>query len=410
MPNEPPCALLISYDGLLEPLGHSQILPYVRGLAASGAALTLLTFEKPADLRVPGRVQALQAELRGRGIRWVVCRYHKRPRLLATALDLTTGLWRTWRILRTRQVYLVHARSFVPAIIAWLMKRWCGVRFLFDTKGFWVDERVDVGFWSRRSASYRLAKWLEQRFLEEADEIVTLTDSARRIVETWPGLRGPRVSVIPTCVDLDRFSPPPRRAPPDGAPVFAYVGSAGTSYRLDALYQFLRHAVSQFPQARLLVLTRQQEQATAALQASGLSAAVVTVRAADPSEVPGCLANAHVGLAFYQPGPVRRGTCPTKIGEYLATGLPVIVNAGVGDVEEVIGGNRVGVIVADFSSAAYRKAVAELEGLWADPALAARCRNVAERVFSLAQGVDRYRIAYERLARSASAVRAGGGG
>ena len=43
--------LFISFDGLLEPLGQSQILPYLRGLATRGVAITVLSFEKAADWR-----------------------------------------------------------------------------------------------------------------------------------------------------------------------------------------------------------------------------------------------------------------------------------------------------------------------------------------------------------------------
>ena len=39
--------LYISYDGLLDPLGQSQVVPYVRELARRGVALTVISFEKP---------------------------------------------------------------------------------------------------------------------------------------------------------------------------------------------------------------------------------------------------------------------------------------------------------------------------------------------------------------------------
>ena len=38
-------ALYVSYDGLLDPLGQSQVLPYVEALAKSHE-ITVLSFEK----------------------------------------------------------------------------------------------------------------------------------------------------------------------------------------------------------------------------------------------------------------------------------------------------------------------------------------------------------------------------
>ena len=163
------------------------------------------------------------------------------------------------------------------------------------------------------------------------------------------------------------------------------------------MFKFFRSAGERFPGARLIVLTREREAALRSLRGSGLSAERVTVASVEPAEVPGWLSQAHAGLAFYRPGFSRRGTCPTKIGEYLAMGLPVVVNRGVGDVEDLIGASGAGVVLPECSPAAYDRALDGLERLWADPALPARCRQVAESICSLALGVERYGAIYRRL-------------
>ena len=38
--------LYISYDGMTDPLGQSQVLPYLEGLAKKNYAITLISFEK----------------------------------------------------------------------------------------------------------------------------------------------------------------------------------------------------------------------------------------------------------------------------------------------------------------------------------------------------------------------------
>jgi glycosyltransferase involved in cell wall biosynthesis len=124
----------------------------------------------------------------------------------------------------------------------------------------------------------------------------------------------------------------------------------------------------------------------------------VSVLSADFADVPRWLGRADAGLAFYKPGWSRQATCPTKIGEYLATGLPVVVNDAVGDMEEVVGTNEVGVVLSEFTADAYRSALDRLEKLWADPDLAARCRQIAESRFSLDLGVERYWAIYQRVA------------
>jgi len=67
-------------------------------------------------------------------------------------------------------------------------------------------------------------------------------------------------------------------------------------------------------------------------------------------------------------------------------GFPFIVNGEVGVVEEVIGAKGVGVILSEFSTEAYTRALDQLQDLWADPMLVSRCRRVAESYFSLQLG------------------------
>lgn len=292
---------------------------------------------------------------------------------------------------------VIHARSYVPALVAWILKRLLGVRFIFDMRGFWADERVDGGLWPPGGFLYRLAKRMENRFLKDADEVVTLTKRARLTVEQWPGIATPQVTVIPTCVELERFSAPVRNGSPNSSPVFIYTGSLGTWYLLGEMLLFVEQAINRFSLTRFLIVTSNLKEAASGLRTVRLAPDAVTVVSVAPSEMPKWLVKAHVGLAFYKPGFARQATCPTKIGEYLAMGLPVVVNDAVGDVREVIGANKVGVILSEFSVEAYGQALDQLQELWADPKLALRCRRVAESFFSLQLGVDRYWAVYQRL-------------
>jgi len=61
------------------------------------------------------------------------------------------------------------------------------------------------------------------------------------------------------------------------------------------------------------------------------------------------------GIAFYRPGISRLGTSPVKVSEYLSCGLPVIINAGIGDTDRVIAQEDVGALVRDFNDDEYAK-------------------------------------------------------
>ena len=125
------------------------------------------------------RMAAMRARLRAAGIGWTPLAYHKSPSAPATAYDVALGtLVALLLVLRTK-VKIVHARSYVPALVALAVKRVAGVKFLFDMRGFWADERVEGGLWPKNGRLYRTAKNLERRFLEAADHVVTADECGR---------------------------------------------------------------------------------------------------------------------------------------------------------------------------------------------------------------------------------------
>jgi hypothetical protein len=239
----------VSYDGALEPLGRSQVVPYVTGLAADGFTITLLSFEKPRDYGAAGTpsdaAKALAAELASADVGWAPRRYHKRPTLPATLWDVATGVTTLLRLNLSVGLRTVHARGYVAGLMAWLTKKIARTAFVFDMRGFWPEERVDSGAWTTASRIYRLVKSLEARFLRDADQIVVLTEKARDVLRAR-GVRAP-VTVVPTCVDVERFQAATARP---AALTFVYTGSLGTFYALDAMLAFVKRARAREPRAR----------------------------------------------------------------------------------------------------------------------------------------------------------------
>src|SRR5688500_7251208 len=111
-----PAVLYVSYDGALEPLGDSQVVSYLERLAAD-YAITLLSFEKPSDAADKARMRAMSTRLNAKGIQWVPMRYHKRPPVISTVLDTLGGIIQARRAARARSIRIIHARSYVPALI-----------------------------------------------------------------------------------------------------------------------------------------------------------------------------------------------------------------------------------------------------------------------------------------------------
>lgn len=389
--------LYISYDGMLEPLGQSQVLGYLVHLSAQHS-IHLLSFEKPEDWDDVAAREAVRRRIADAGIHWHPRRYHKRPTAPATAYDVLVGIVTGVCLVLRYRIRLVHARSYVPAVMALVLKHLAGVRFLFDMRGFWADERVDGGLWQADSRLYRVAKWFERQFLLNADHVVSLTHAAVREMHGFAYLKGrmPPITVIPTCADLDRFKP--ANAPKPGF-VLGYVGSAGTWYLFDAVVQCFAEMLRRNPQARLLILNRHEHTyIRERLELGGVPLNTVELRKADHAEVPQQMARMHAGVFFIKPVFSKQASAPTKLGEFLGCGIPCLSNAGVGDMGEILHADQVGIAVSGFGSEEMATAVEGLLALVQDPATAGRCRESAIRHFSLQKGVEGYSALYKRLA------------
>lgn len=394
--------LYISYDGILEPLGQSQVLRYLERLAPDHK-IALISFEKPHDWQQVERREALHKQIRAAGITWIPLRYHKRPSALATAFDIVQGIVvGSWVVMRHR-VQIIHARSYVSSVIALALKKVFRLKYIFDMRGFWADERVDGGLWPAGGRLYRAAKWFERRFLLNADCVVSLTQVAVDEMRTFPYLQGrmPRFELITTCADLELFRPDPAPRPANRPFTLGYVGSVGVWYLFDETlhcFQLLRERLSD---ARLQILNcGGHDYIRERLAALHIDLAAVSVEAADHTGVAQAMQQMDAGIFFYKPSYSKKATAPTKLGEFLGCGVPCLGNSGVGDMAEILRKEQVGVAVNRFNEPTLREAIDQLLQLTRMSDIKARCREAALRHFSIEDGVKSYEKIYKELVTS----------
>lgn len=388
--------LYVAYDGALDPLGGSQVVPYVAGLASRGCAITLITFEKAERWRDTVARTAMAFRLGAADVRWCPLAYHRRPRLAATLADMLAGIRVVAAEARRSAPVLVHCRGDVATAMA----RWSGgrvrSRLLYDVRGLFSDERVDAGSWRRGSLLDRFVRRIEAGNLRRADGVVVLTGpAADELRRRRPSL--PLVRVIPTCTDLTSFTP--RAASQKAEFGLTYIGSLGTWYMGAEMVAFAA-AAREFVPGPPLFLTPHADEA----RRLGATADWAEVRAVTPGEVASWLRRASALFFFIRPVRSKRASCPTKFAEGLASGLPIVCNRGIGDLDDVVEAEGVGVLVDGFSDAAYREAGRRLRVLLQDPGLSDRCRGLAEDRYSLAQGVDAYADVYRKLGVAAVAT------
>jgi glycosyltransferase involved in cell wall biosynthesis len=393
--------LYVAYWGALEPLGRALVLPAVTRLAALGAEITLMTFEKPADKAPPTEVKQVDDSLRDAGVHWVPLPYHKRPQVPATALDIAHGVARGVRERLTTRPDVVHARTFVGGLIGLPLSRLTGARLIYHNEGFYPDEQVDAGFWRQDSMPHRVARRLERRLYRRADAIFSLSQAGKRVIESLDGVREKHtpIEVVPSSVDLDHFVPQERADGRNGSLRLVYVGSIGGRYLVDRIGRFVHVARTERPDTTLALLTAAgPDVVRSTLASSELPEDAWSSKFVPYKRLPAELASQDAGLAFHSHGLSAAGGSSTKVGEYWAMGLPVISTPGLADVDDIVRRERVGVVVPDHTDDAYRASLDELETLLQDPELPGRCRAAAERHYGLDDACRRQLAVYEQLA------------
>ena len=402
-----PKILYITYDGLTDPLGQSQILPYLKGLSSAGYQFTILSFEKKDRFtREKKIIEQLTSES---GIQWVPLWFTSNPPLLSKFYDAVRMRNKAFQLQRLHGFDMVHCRSYVAADAGLQVKKKFGTKFFFDMRGFWADEKKD-GTWNIKNPLYKRIysyyKKKEEQYLQNADYIISLTEAGKTEMMGWSAFnKAIPLQVIPCCADMDHFSLTNEQSRQEGrtilnidkdARVLSYLGSIGTWYMLEEMLLFFRQFKKKYTKAKFLFLTHSDpDQIYSKAVLLEIDRADLIVKEASRAEVPKLLKASDINISFIKPVYSKISSSPTKLGEVLSMGIPVIVNAGVGDVESIINYTNGGYVVNGFSENEFKEAIQGIPQLMNTDAQS--IREKAKDFYSLQRGIELYRKCYNDL-------------
>lgn len=391
--------LYLTRNGLLEPLGQSQVMAYLRGLSRD-YAITLVTYEKPEDWVDGVAIARARADCEAHGIRWLPQRFRPQPKIIAPALSMMRMVCLVRREVRQHGIQLIHARSYIPAAVALIVSRMTGVPFLFDMRALWPEELITAGRLRRGSLIHLAIVRAERACLAKSAGVISLTDAAVvHLKSVYPAeLKNQHIVVIPTCADLNRFTPAAeiRR----GATVHGCIGTVLSGwFRTDWLASWMRVVSLRDPAAKFAVVTRDDaSQVRAVLDPANELAGRLSIAPRPSEDMPDAVRGQDLSVMFYAGGEISElGRSPTRMAEVLGCGLPVVANEGVGDVADIVRQHNVGVIVEEASVDQMVAAFDSLQTLMQDPDLPRRCRATAKAVFSLETGTEAYRQIYNTI-------------
>lgn len=398
-------ALYVCYLSSEDPLVHTQVVAYLEGLAERGHTIHLLTFDGRLD---QCQRRSIEEDLHSRRITWHSVRYHKRPSLLATIFDTLVGAATVARLVRRHRLDTIHARNHVSAAMALIVCKVTSCRLIFDVRGLMASEYADAGRWKRGGLAFRLTELIQKAALKRADGIVMLTQALRRHLYI-PEASQRTLFVIPCCTDLEQIGRwkgerETARAEIEAGdrPVMVYVGKFTGWYMEREMAEFFTVARRSLPGLLFLIVT----QANPAPMLDELNRCKISpedyrILRATPGELGRWLAACEFGVSFIRPCFSKISSSPTKIGEYLAAGLPVLSSAGIGDVDALLLSDRTGVLINEFSPPTYEAAAVAIRELCTEPGIRTRCHEAARKQLSLHDhGIPRYDELYKLIALS----------
>ena len=385
----------------MEQLGQSQVLPYVRSLAQVRPFI-LVTFEKHADLINIHRRAQFEVLMRKTGIKWIALTYHHKPTSISKIYDIIIGFIVCAYICTTSSIKIVHSRGYIAAVIGLWIKLLFGVRFIFDMRGFWVDQRIELGIWHEDTTIVRIARFMEAKFLQRADVVFALSSAAVCAMNKWPAVIGReiRFEVVTTCTDLNLFKPPPPnlRERTHGQFTVGYVGNAGPGYKLDLVLEMYLAIKRIKPLAKLKIVNRNDHiLINKKLNAHGIESEVVELISCDYPQVPLQMWGIDLGIFFYEWRKANVSSVPTRMGEFLACGVPCLSDeSGVGFLN-ILEKESVGVVLRSLELSEINDAALRAVNLALENDIALKCSEVARRHFSLEIGVANYERIYSEL-------------
>lgn len=400
--------LYLSYDGMTDPLGQSQVLPYLIGLTKEGLSFHIISFEKPHRFEThKAHIQQICDE---NNIHWHPMSYTQKSPLVTTIWDVYRMKKMAKKLHQSLDFHVVHCRSYIAALVGLSMKKKFGTKFIFDMRGFWADERIDGGLWDLKNPIFKMVytyfKKKEIQYFNQSDYTISLTQAGKDEIQSWKLFKNksPKIKIIPCCVDLDLFDPSKIDASQksklrselqlsDSDYILGYVGSIGTWYMLSEMLDYFFVLKKSIPQAKFLFVTGEKpENIVAVAKEKGIIQSDVIVTSCLHKDVPLNISIFNASIFFIRPTFSKKASSPTKQGEIMAMGIPLICNSGVGDTDQIVRKYKAGAVITNFTNENYSEIANH--PIQADKSV---MMQGAKEFYSLKGGIEKYLEVYKEI-------------
>ena len=335
--------IYLSHDGLLDHIGQSQILPYLK-VYSKITTVYLITFEKEFNLY---RAKILKKKLEeDTQIKWIYFKYHKN--IVCKIYDFIKLTLFTLFLSKKNNINFIHCRSYFPAISIYFLNHFLKYNFLFDIRDFWADEGIEI---KKYKIIYKLVKLLEGKIIQKSCHVVCLTQKAKNFIlnkySNIYQISKNKITVIPCGTEFNLFNPRnlkknlrnkiQRDLKLKNRNVLLYYGSIGENYLIDKMINFFR-VLKSYDKSWifLFLINNDHDYLREKLNNSGLHNNFYRITSSNRKNLPYYLSLSDLSIFYYRQGMRSIGCSPTKLADLFAMNVPVITSNFLGDMDKVI--------------------------------------------------------------------------
>jgi glycosyltransferase involved in cell wall biosynthesis len=165
---------------------------------------------------------------------------------------------------------------------------------------------------------------------------------------------------------------------------------------LDEMLDFFIVFQKKYSNAKFLFITPDApELIYSAASKKGIAKENFIITSAQREEVPTLVSLCDASIFFIKQAFSKKASSPTKQGELMSMGVPLICNAGVGDTDFVVKKYEAGMVIENFTQEAYQKVVDNFDNILKMDK--SKLVFGANDFYSLEKGVEKYASVYKKI-------------
>lgn len=391
--------LYFSYDGVLEPLGQSQIMNYQKKIS-SYYDIFIVSYEKYKDFKNTEKIKLFKSDIKNNNITWFPIIFSYKYKVLSYLLNYIKGLSKIFFLLISNDIKIIHCRGYVTFMIIYLLKFFFSFKIVFDMRGFWIDERVEWNIWKKNRLKYKFFKFLEKKLLISAQSIITLTDDARneviKIIKN--NVQNKIFETIHTCVDKSNFKKPKHLLTnKSNKLIFCHLGAISTRYDLDRVFWFINE-VNKYNKCQLLIINQKEKPFILdRIKKNNIDKSLIKIISLNFNEVPNYLEKIDFGIFFPKKGFYLNGFFPTKFAEFIASKKPIVTSKINNDFDKLMKTYSLGLVLHRDVNIFSKKYIDELLSLKESETFKINSSLLIKKHLDVKIGINKYLSVYDKI-------------